>query len=385
MSNENSILVQNEIEANKFSAKIMLYTNLFVILVLLLDLAKIFVVDLKTMAIAMGAAAILLTIPYILVYLFKQQGIWVKYVIVTMAVLMVFSITAILRHHVVILFVYPLAIASLYFSRRLSWYTTVISIILLSVAQYVAFLVNAIGDNNFDSIYDVIVYGVCPKVIAMILLSYIFIMLSKRTRKMLGNMMGAQEQQEMLDKMLAVSNKSTDVSNVLAESVHKLSFMTDSTAKANENIAEKTSKIASGSKQSIEFMEEASNAVAHISGDLNNIADEGEQIGELATQVNTLTEENTSIMTNVSEEMGAIAEASRQSKDIITQLEARSGQIAGIVEVITSISSQTNLLALNASIKSARAGEQGKGFAVVAQEIRILAEQSQKAAKDISV
>ena len=64
-------------------------------------------------------------------------------------------------------------------------------------------------------------------------------------------------------------------------------------------------------------------------------------------------------------------------------MSARTEQITGIVATITGIAEQTNLLALNAAIEAARAGEQGRGFAVVAEEVRKLAEESQRAAGSI--
>lgn len=78
-----------------------------------------------------------------------------------------------------------------------------------------------------------------------------------------------------------------------------------------------------------------------------------------------------------------VGERVRASADRVRDLDEVSDRIGGFVERITRLARQTNLLALNAAIEAARAGEQGKGFAVVAEEVRKLAGESERAAREI--
>jgi methyl-accepting chemotaxis protein len=108
-----------------------------------------------------------------------------------------------------------------------------------------------------------------------------------------------------------------------------------------------------------------------------------EETNRAADTARTLADEGASASQRAGVAMEHVREASGEATLAIRSLAAKSDEIGSIVATITGIAEQTNLLALNAAIEAARAGDSGRGFAVVAEEVRKLAEESQRAAASI--
>ena len=383
MGSKSGVLVQNEKQANKAVSKVMRITFIIFTLVYILNVLGIFIVDMKVMTMAYVLGSIMLWMPTILVNVAKQDGSYVKYALTICAVIFITIVTSTLGYHVVLLYIYAIAIASLYFSKKINVMTMILSVIGVSAGQIICFWFNILPDKNFTTLYKLIVYGIVPRAMVLIAIAAIFTMLCERTAGMLSNLMNAEEQERMIEEMRFMQEKSEETSRTLMEMVKELSHITENSMESNRQIVEETGNVLDSFSKNSEEITGINERTQDINARLEELTAINRQLSDLANQVNQLSKENQNKMNSATESMEQIHRSTNECKEIVWKLGEESKEILGIIQVITGISQQTNILALNATIEAARAGEHGKGFAVVAEEIQKLAEQTRKAVDNI--
>lgn len=175
----------------------------------------------------------------------------------------------------------------------------------------------------------------------------------------------------------------SEISQQVAASSEELTATSQQTSIASEEIARAIADISQGANDQASDTEKGAMSVE----ELGNLIESNKQaVKKLIMEIEEITrlkEEGLLVVKDLVEKTKSSGEATEEIRDVIINTSVSADKIQAASHMIKSIAEQTNLLALNAAIEAARAGEAGRGFTVVAQEIRKLAEESNKFTEEI--
>lgn len=371
------LLNENEKSANLAVAKVMRISIIVLTAVLILNIIGIFIVDMAQMVIAYIGGSIMLIIPTLVINVMKKSSSgFTKYLCTSCAVIFTAIMAIILPKHAILLYVYPIGISSLYFSSKLNIFSTSFTVVAVSAAQLISFYIPCDKDANYVTFKQVTLFGILPRAMILFAISMIFTMLCKRTASLLGNLMSAEQQEQL-------RAKSAEISKTLVKTVTDMDEISARSAESSRVSAAQSETVLRDSEKNSEHIRSVESNMSAISEHLQSLNNMSQKIETLLKHSDEITAENNRSLSVAESGMKEIYNHTGESMKTISELSKDSKRISDIVNIIQDISRQTDILSINASIEAAHAGQAGKGFSIVAAEMGTLSSRTKSSAQEI--